>query len=243
MKKLLILPFILACGTATADETAYELQFHRAEEIQAAGGFTHKAAASFAYQWDRSITLQADTAISRFSDGTSNDSSVGFHASYNISPELRIGAYAGLENINFDANDYVFYGFEFDYSIESGSISVFGGQNGNDGIPVNDNVAYGAEIRIPASDALTLVGRGLMRDNDALDVFTTIVGAGIEYELPNGVALSGELAKWDRKQAWVAYDDGLSISLGAKMTVDRNGILFRQRNSVTNTFGSEFTFP
>lgn len=242
MKKLLILPFILVSQTATADETAYEVQFHRSQDA-GGSGYTHKASASFAYQWDRTITVQADTAITRFSDGSHNDNSIGFHASYNLTPEFRIGGYAGWEEFHYEASNFVYHGFEFEYAIDSGSISIFGGKNGDDGFPASDNVAFGAEVRLPASDYLTLVGRGLMRDNDNLDLFTTIVGAGVEYEMPNGVTLSGELASWNRKQFWSAYDDGLSISLGAKLNVDRNGILMPQRNSVTNTFGSAFRFP
>ena len=242
MKKLLLLPLALISGTVVADETAYNLEFHRAQD-SSSSAYTHKAAASFAYQFNNSTTIQADTAITLLSDGSHNDNSVGFHASYFLTPEFRIGGYAGWEEFHFEASDFVYHGFEFEYSIESGSIAVFGGKNGDDGFPASDNVAFGAEIRMPASDYLTLVGRGLMRDNDNLDVFTTIVGAGIEYEMPNGVTLNGELASWNRKQAWAPYDDGLSITIGAKLNVDRNGLLYPQRNSVTNTFGSDFRFP
>jgi hypothetical protein len=242
MKKRLIVPLILAATSASADETAYNVQFQRAQDATGSG-YTQMASGSFAYQWDRTITVQADTAINRMSDGTQNDTSLGLHASYNLTPEFRIGGYVGWEEFHFEPSNFIYHGFEFEYAIDSGSVSVFGGKNGDDGFPASDNVAFGAEVRLPASDYLTLVGRGLMRDNDALDLLTTIVGAGIDYEMPNGVTLNGELATWNRKQSGALYDDGLSITLGASLNVDRNGILLPQRNSVANTFGSDLRFP
>ena len=83
----------------------------------------------------------------------------------------------------------------------------------------------------------------MLRDNDVLELFTTVIGAGMEYEMPNGVTLNGELVSWNRSDSGGAYDDGLSISLGASMSVGRGGILFPQRNSVTNTFGSVLQYP
>ena len=242
MKKLLALPFVLVASGAIADDVAYEIQFHRAQD-SGSSAYTHKASASYAYQWNRSLTLQADTAISRFSDSGHNDNSVGVHASYYLTDNFRLGGYMGWEEFDHEASNFVYHGFEFEVLTDGSSVSIFGGKDGDDGFPASDNVEFGATIKIDATDRLTLVGRGLLRDNDASDLFTTVIGAGIDYDLPNGVTLNGELATWNRKVSWSPYDDGLSIALGAKMTVGRDGILFPQRNSVTNTFGSTFKYP
>jgi hypothetical protein len=96
MKKLLVIPFAVLAGTAAADEFAYDLQFHRAQDTSN-GFYTHKAAASFAYQMNYALTLQADTAITRFSDGSHNDNSMAVHASYQITDVFRLGGYVGWE--------------------------------------------------------------------------------------------------------------------------------------------------
>lgn len=242
MKKLLALPLLLAATGVSADEVAYEYGFDRVQGTSG-GGYTHNAYASYAYTWDHLLTVQADTSLSRFNDSAHNDSSVTLHASYYLTDNFRLGGYLGWEEFDHEATDFVYHGFEFEILTDQGSISLFGGKDGDDGFPASDNVQFGATIKIDATDRLTLVGRGLMRDNDALDLFTTVIGAGIDYEMANGVTLSGELVNWDRKVSWAAYDSGMGISLGAKMAVGRDGILMPQRNSVTNTFGSEFKYP
>jgi len=226
----------------SANDLAYEVQFHRAQDA-GSSAYTHKASASYAYSWNQLVTLQADTAIARFSDSGHNDNSLGFHASYYLTDNFRLGGYLGWEEFDHEADNFFYHGFEFEILTDEGSVSVFGGKDGDDGFPASDNVQFGATIKIDATDRLTLVGRGLLRDNDANDLFTTVIGAGIDFEMPNDVTLSGELTDWNRKVGSTAYDDGMSITVGAKMTVGRDGILFPQRNSVTNTFGSTFKYP
>ena len=242
MKKLIALPLFFAATTVAADEVAFEYGFDRVQNT-GGSGYTHNAYGSYAYSWDRLFTVQADTSLSRFSDSGHNDSSATVHASYYLTDNFRLGGYLGWEEFDHEASDFVYHGFEFEILTDQGSVSIFGGKDGGDGFPASDNVQFGATIEIDATDRLTLVGRGLLRDNDALDLFTTVIGAGIDYDLPNGVTLSGELVNWDRKVSWAPYDSGMGISVGAKMTVGRDGILMPQRNGVTNTFGSDFKYP
>lgn len=242
MKKLLALPFVVAATGVAADEVAFEYGFDRGQATTG-GGYTHNAYASYAYSWDHLLTVQADTALTRFHDSAHNDSSVTLHASYYLTDYFRLGGYVGWEEFDHEASDFIYHGFEFQYLTDDGSLTVFGGKDGDDGFPASDNVQFGALVEIEANDRLTLVGRGLLRDNDALDLFTTVIGAGMDYELANGVTLSGELVNWNRKVSWAPYDDGVTISVGAKMAVGRGGVLMPQRNSVTNTFGSDFKYP
>lgn len=241
MKKLLAVPLILAASVASADQSAYVYGFDRVQETDGSG-YTHNAYASYAYNWDYLFTLQADTSLSRYHDSAHNDNSFTLHASYYLNDSIRIGGYLGWEEFDHEASNFLYHGFEFEIQGDGTSINVFGGKDGDDGFPATDNVQFGATIKIDASDRMTLVGRGLLRDNDALDLFTTVIGAGIDYDLANGITLSGEIVDWNRKVSGTLVDSGLGISLGASMSVGRDGILMPQRNSVTNTFGSPLKY-
>lgn len=243
MKHLLVVPLIVLAGTAGAQDTSYSAE--ATYSIDPINGDTlARTSASVAYLWNDTIAAQADFGLTRFSDGAAADRSLGAHVSYFLSPGFRVGGYLGWETIDGEASDFLYQGVEFEIIGGDGtSISVFGGRNGDNGFPASGNDEYGATIRIDATDDITLVGRGLLRDNDGIDRFTQIVGAGMEYDVNPGLAVTGEVIVWDRAQGGSGLDDGYSIALGARLSVDEIGLLLRPRDSITNTFGSEFNDP
>lgn len=237
MKQVWALPFVFAAGLASADETTSIAQFHRTQGTTS-GDYTHKASGSYLYQWDGTYQMQADMGITSFSGGGGTDTSIGVHGSYNITYELTAGAYAGWETFNALSDDYYYFGLEASYHLDNMKIQFYTRNQGTS-IPAFDNIAYGGNAELVLSDAITLVGRGVVQDNDGEDRFTTVIGAGIDYTMPNGLTLSGELVTWNKRVNWVPDAGEQSITLGAKYIIGDRAGLFPDRSSVSTLFGSD----
>ena len=65
------------------------------------------------------------------------------------------------------------------------------------------------------------------------------MAAGIDYKLPNGLTLSGELATWEKRVNWAPNASGESISLGVKYQFGNQDLLFPDRSTIGNQFGTD----
>jgi len=237
MKQALALLLALTAGAALADQSGGLTQYRINQDL-AGGDTTLQAQGSFFYEWDGTYLFQADAGMTRLQGGSGSDTSLGIHGGVNLSQEFTIGAFAGWEGFADLPSDYFYHGVEFAYRTGNTNIQLYTRRQSSDFLGI-DNVSYGGNAEIYVNDQLTLVGRGILQDNDATDRFTTLIAAGIDYTLPNGVTLSGELATWDKKVAWVPDASGQSISLGAKYFIGDRSQLFPDRSTVSSLFGTD----
>lgn len=238
MKQVLAVSLALVAGTVSADQSGGVTQYHVNQGLGAGGEYTLKSQGSFYYEWNHAYSVQADVGITRMESGTGGDNSLGAHASFNLTNEFTLGAFVGWEGFADLPDDYYFHGVEIGYQAANTNIQLFTRRQSSSFLGI-DNVAYGGNAEIYVNDQLTLVGRGILQDNDGTDRFTTLIAAGIDYTLMNGVTLSGELATWDKKLSWSTYDSGQSISLGAKYYIGGRSNLFADRSTVSALFGSD----
>lgn len=241
MKQVLALTLAVTASMASADQSGGVTQYHMNQGLGSGGEYTLKAQGSSFYEWDHAYKLQADVGMTRMEGGTGGDNSIGAHASYNLSDEFTLGAFVGWEGFADLPDTYYYHGVEVGYQAANTNIQLYTRRQSSTFLGI-DNVSYGGNAEIYVNDQITLVGRGILQDNDATDRFTTLIAAGIDFTLSNGVTLSGELATWDKKVAWVHDSSGQSISLGAKYYIGDRSNLFADRSTVSSLFGTEL-FP
>jgi len=237
MKQVLALPFLLFANAAVADDMAQQFQLHLNSDLGGARS-TVKATGSLAYQWSGVFLGQADIGMAKLSESSSTDMSLGLHAGYAFSDQFSAAFFMGWEGIDAESKNYIFHGGEFSFTDDDVKIQLYARKQGEN-FPAFENVVFGGNAWVHVNDGLTLVGLGALMDNDETDRFTTLIAAGIDYTLPNGLTLSGELATWEKRVNWVPNASGESISLGVKYQFGNQDLLFPDRSTIGNQFGTD----